>query len=145
LQQAIRTAARPGGFFIAGRFFIRRGPAMPSTTDDPSVSNAEERSSLRDVLRFGKLDGPRRESLGSSGQALSAKPDANVYYLARPAHDDRGTDRRVLSLVRVWWSRWLERRRFARALPSMADEVLEDYGLTRDEAWRLCRRPFWRA
>ncbi|MGC2782003.1 MAG: hypothetical protein WA418_40865 [Bradyrhizobium sp.] len=44
-------------------------------------------------------------------------------------------------MLRFWW----ERRRFARELPWIADEVLEDCGLTSDEARRLCRRPFWRA
>jgi uncharacterized protein YjiS (DUF1127 family) len=47
-------------------------------------------------------------------------------------------------ILHIWWMRWRERRRFARVLPWLADEVLEDYGLTREQARRLCRRPFWR-
>jgi len=30
-------------------------------------------------------------------------------------------------------------------LPWLADEVLKDYGLTREQARWLCGRPFWRA
>ena len=65
----------------------------------------------------------------------------NVYAFVKPAHIDKRPARTAATLV----SRWLERRRFARALPWMADEVLEDYGLTREDALRICRRPFWRA
>ena len=60
------------------------------------------------------------------------------------AHDRSGCGREAGSLLRIWWARSRERRAFARELPLLADEVLEDYGLTREEARRLCRRPFWR-
>lgn len=72
---------------------------------------------------------------------LAANDNAFVKY----AHDrrlDRGHD--VRARLGLWKQRWLERRRFARELPWMADEVLVDYGLTREQARQLCRRPFWR-
>ncbi|WP_456775665.1 DUF1127 domain-containing protein [Bradyrhizobium sp. USDA 4369] len=63
----------------------------------------------------------------------------------RSAPDRSLADPKPAPLLRLWWERWCERRRFAHELPWIADEVLEDYGLTRDQARRLCRRPFWRA
>ncbi|MGJ5008412.1 DUF1127 domain-containing protein [Bradyrhizobium oligotrophicum] len=117
---------------------------MPSTTDDPSVSAIEARTPLHYVLHFQELDGRRRGP--SARQATSAKPEDKIYYLPRPAQDRSGAPpTKPVSMLRSWWERWRERRRFARALPWLADEVLEDYGLTREEARRLCRRPFWRA
>ncbi|WP_244425531.1 DUF1127 domain-containing protein [Bradyrhizobium sp. STM 3843] len=68
-----------------------------------------------------------------------------IYPFVRAARDDGHVHRETVSILRIWWERWRERRRFARELPWMADEVLEDYGLTREDARRLCRRPFWRA
>ncbi|MGC2782001.1 MAG: DUF1127 domain-containing protein [Bradyrhizobium sp.] len=118
---------------------------MPSTTDDPQVSHIKGRNSLRAGMRSHNPIGRPRDCLGSSSQAVSGTPEANVYYLAGAAPDHAGTDRNDVPRLRLWWERWRERRRFARELPWIADEVLEDYGLTREEARRLCRRPFWRA
>ncbi|GLH75553.1 hypothetical protein SSBR45G_04610 [Bradyrhizobium sp. SSBR45G] len=115
---------------------------MPSTTDDPSLS-AIKASAFRDVSRSAKLFARRRDL--SSSHPVSSEPGANVYYLARPAPHRIHGGSKPASLLRLWWERWRERRRFARELPWMADESLEDYGLTREEARRLCRRPFWRA
>ncbi|MGJ4969971.1 DUF1127 domain-containing protein [Bradyrhizobium sp. HKCCYLRH1073] len=114
---------------------------MPSTTDDPRVSAIEERM-LRDAS---PSPGPFKYRCdSSSSHPISPKPGANVYYLVPPAPESRAEPTQT-SMLRLWWSRWYERRRFARELPWMADEVLEDYGLTRKEARRLCRRPFWQA
>jgi len=112
---------------------------MPST-DDPSVSAIEARV-LRDASRSQGLFGHRRDSSSTHPTALNLS--ANVYYLARPAADRGCAEPKPVSLLRLWWERWRERRRFAWELPGIADEVLEDYGLTREEARRLCRRPFW--
>ncbi|XUM21120.1 DUF1127 domain-containing protein [Bradyrhizobium oligotrophicum S58] len=113
---------------------------MPSTTDDPSVSAIEARM-LRVASRSPGLSECGRDP--SSSHRISPKPGANVYYLVPPTPDRSRANPEPASLLRLWWARWHERRRFARELPWLADEVLEDYGLTRDEARRLCRRPFW--
>ena len=115
---------------------------MPSTTDDPSVSAIEARM-LRDAPRSPGLSECGRDR--SSSHPISPKPVANVYYLAPPTHDRSRVGPKPVSLLRLWWERWRERRRFARDLPWLADEVLEDYGLTREEVRQLCRRPFWQA
>ncbi|CAL77636.1 conserved hypothetical protein [Bradyrhizobium sp. ORS 278] len=97
---------------------------------------------LRDASRSPGLFERGRDP--SSSHSISPRPGANVYYLL-PAADRSRAEPEPVSLLRLWWQRWRERRRFARELPWMADEVLEDYGLTREEARRLCQRPFWRA
>ncbi len=52
---------------------------------------------------------------------------------------------RGATLMRTWWLRFNERRRMQRDLPTFPDEMLEDFGLTRDEAKALSTRPFWKA
>ena len=113
---------------------------MPSMTDDPSIS-AIEACTLRDASRSPGLFARGR----SPSHPIPSKPGANVYYLVRSVPDRSHAESKPTPLLRLWWKRWRERHRFARELPWIADEVLEDYGLTRDEARRLCRRPFWRA
>ncbi|MGJ4893831.1 DUF1127 domain-containing protein [Bradyrhizobium oligotrophicum] len=115
---------------------------MPSTTDDPRVIAIEERM-LRGASRSPGLCALGRDPL--SRHPISPRPGAKIYYLAPPAPHQSCADLKPASLLRLWWERWRERRRFARELPRIADEVLRDYGLTRDEARRLCRRPPWRA
>ncbi|WP_316236462.1 DUF1127 domain-containing protein [Bradyrhizobium sp. SZCCHNR1015] len=115
---------------------------MPSTTDDPSISALEARM-LRDTSRPAGLSERGRDP--PSSHPISPKPGANVYYLVPPVPDRSRAGPEPVCLLRLWWQRWRERRRFGRELPWMADEELEDYGLTREEARRLCRRPFWRA
>ncbi|NPU63950.1 DUF1127 domain-containing protein [Bradyrhizobium sp. 83012] len=115
---------------------------MQSTTDDPSLSAIGTRG-FRGVAH-----GPRIFERGrdrSARRPASPKPGGNVYYLSHVVADPARAEPESKSLLRLWWARWRERRRFARELPWLADEVLEDYGLTRDEARRLCRRPLWRA
>jgi 3-deoxy-7-phosphoheptulonate synthase len=52
LQQDVRTAARPGGFFVAGRFFKNQGnPAVLSTTDDLRIKQLKELSTPDEVMR----------------------------------------------------------------------------------------------
>ncbi|MGJ5181051.1 DUF1127 domain-containing protein [Bradyrhizobium oligotrophicum] len=116
---------------------------MPSTKDDPSIS-AIEAHELRDALGAPGLSARGRDR-SARHHPIPPKPGATIHYLARPALDQGCAAPKPASLLRLWWARWRERRRFARELPWIADEVLEDYGLTRDEARRLCRRPFWRA
>ena len=48
-------------------------------------------------------------------------------------------------LLATWWHRWQERRQMAQDLPSFTDEVLQDFGLSRDKAKDLVNKPFWRA
>lgn len=74
---------------------------------------------------------------------MRSKAEAQIGGHVRKIHSNGDACSRLKSILLVWWTRWRERRRFARVLPWLADEVLEDYGLTRDEARRLCRRPFW--
>ncbi|MGJ5093682.1 DUF1127 domain-containing protein [Bradyrhizobium oligotrophicum] len=115
---------------------------MPSTTDEQSVSAIGARG-LRGVAHA-----PRIFERGRDHAArLPASPNlaANVYYLPQPIVGHGSSGPVPKSVLRLWLARLRERRRFARELPWLADEVLEDYGMTRDEARRLCRRPFWRA
>ncbi|HEY0834526.1 MAG TPA: DUF1127 domain-containing protein [Azospirillum sp.] len=41
-------------------------------------------------------------------------------------------------------SAWISRRRQRRALAALDDRLLRDLGLTREDAARECRKPFWR-
>ncbi len=117
---------------------------MLSTTDDLHIRNIE-RLHPPDVMGARNPIGAPQDHEGSPGPSASVKPAANVYPFVKAAHHDGGAHRGPVWTIRVWWERWLERRWFARVLPLLADEVLEDYGLTREEARRLCRRPFWLA
>jgi uncharacterized protein YjiS (DUF1127 family) len=147
LQQDIRTAARPGGFFY-GRQVLQNSigePAMLSTTDDLRIRNIKQLRPPDRVTRSHGLVRPAHDLMGSSRPSASTMSSTNVYPFVKAAHADGRTDRETGWIVRVWWERWLERRWFARVLPLLADEVLEDYGLTREGARRICRRPFWRA
>jgi uncharacterized protein YjiS (DUF1127 family) len=127
---------------MAGRFFENPmgEPAMPSTTD--GLINLKALRPPDDLTRAQRLVSRPRDLLGSS---RSSVPATNVYPFVNATRNDRLGDRETARVVRIWWERWRERRRFARALPWLADEVLEDYGLTREQVRRLCRRPFWRA
>ena len=40
---------------------------------------------------------------------------------------------------------WLERRRGRRELLGLPDVVLKDTGVSRCDAWREARKPFWQA
>ena len=117
---------------------------MMSTTDDFRLGNIEQ---LRppDTMRARGPIGVPQDHQASSTIRQSAESAGNVYPFAKPAHDGAPAGRAQGWVVQVWWERWLERHWFARALPLLADEALEDYGLTRDEARRICRRPFWLA
>ncbi|MGJ5078410.1 DUF1127 domain-containing protein [Bradyrhizobium sp. HKCCYLS3013] len=115
---------------------------MPSTTDEQSVSAIGTRG-LRGVAHAPRIFERGRDH--SARRPAPPKPGANVYYLPQSITERGGVAPESKSLLRLWWARWRERRSFARELPWLADEVLEDYGLTRDEARRSCRRPFWRA
>ena len=116
---------------------------MLSTTDD-LIKDISEPRPPDEVRRAPDLVSSPHDRPGSS-RPSAAKPAANVYPFVKAAHNPGRVHREAAWDVRIWWTRWLERRRFARALSLLADEVLDDYGLTRDEARRLCRRPFWRA
>lgn len=52
---------------------------------------------------------------------------------------------RLLTTLRLWRLRHRERYGMRRDLPTLPNEVLEDFGLTRQQAESLSRRPFWRA
>lgn len=45
----------------------------------------------------------------------------------------------------LWAERYRQRRRWARELPGFTDEMLKDFGLTRQEAHAIAHRPFWKA
>jgi 3-deoxy-7-phosphoheptulonate synthase len=51
LQQEVRTAAKPGGFFIAGRFFKTGAEPVLSTTDDLRISELKELTTPQEVMR----------------------------------------------------------------------------------------------
>jgi 3-deoxy-7-phosphoheptulonate synthase len=52
LQQEVRTAARPGGFFVlAGGFFKQGAKAVLSTTDDLRIVELKELSTPEEVMR----------------------------------------------------------------------------------------------
>jgi uncharacterized protein YjiS (DUF1127 family) len=44
----------------------------------------------------------------------------------------------------AWLLDAMERQRQRRALASLDDRMLRDIGASRAEAWRECRKPFWR-
>lgn len=50
------------------------------------------------------------------------------------------------ALERLWamGSLWASRRRQRRALAKLDDRLLADIGVTRRQADRECRKPFWR-
>lgn len=50
----------------------------------------------------------------------------------------------MLKRLLRWVRERLERQRTRRALAALGDAALEDLGLTREEAARESRRPFWR-
>jgi uncharacterized protein YjiS (DUF1127 family) len=117
---------------------------MLSTTDDLRIKDIKRLRPPDEVRRAPDLTSLPHDRSGSLRPSVT-KPAANVYPFVKAADSGGRVHREAAWIVRVWWERWLERRWFARALPLLADEVLEDYGLTREEARRLCRRPFWRA
>jgi uncharacterized protein YjiS (DUF1127 family) len=51
--------------------------------------------------------------------------------------------RGVLALLRLWRRRWLERREMRDLALLQPVSVLEDAGISREEAWRRARTPFW--
>jgi uncharacterized protein YjiS (DUF1127 family) len=46
--------------------------------------------------------------------------------------------------LRLWLSRFDERRRMLRELNTFTDEMLQELGMTRKEAQAMARTPFWR-
>jgi 3-deoxy-7-phosphoheptulonate synthase len=51
LQQEVRTAARPGGFFLAGGFSKSGATAVLSTTDDLRITELKELTTPDEVMR----------------------------------------------------------------------------------------------
>jgi uncharacterized protein YjiS (DUF1127 family) len=49
--------------------------------------------------------------------------------------------RRLVTTIRLWRRRAQE----SRDLLGMPDRMLRDMGITRSDAWRAARKPFWRA
>lgn len=65
------------------------------------------------------------------------------------AHAERGrclTDQRptMRQTLAIWWSRHQERKQLARELIHFSAEVLEDFGMTREDAEKEIHKPFWR-
>ena len=50
-----------------------------------------------------------------------------------------------LGTLHLWWDRAKERRQMAKELRAFPDEVLQDFGMTRDQAHALVNKPFWLA
>lgn len=59
---------------------------------------------------------------------------------AEPAQRPRG----FAALVGLWRRRWRERRELRDLAIFEPDSVLADIGISREEAWRRARTPFWR-
>jgi uncharacterized protein YjiS (DUF1127 family) len=72
-----------------------------------------------------------------------------VIQIAKPAGVARGRSarRRGNALLRgvLLLERWIERRRQRRAVLELSDHVLKDIGVSRSEAEREGRKPFWMA
>ncbi|SNY92461.1 protein of unknown function [Cohaesibacter sp. ES.047] len=51
----------------------------------------------------------------------------------------------ILSLLALWWHRFVERNQMRRDLDTFTDEVLADFGMTWQEALAETKKPFWRA
>ncbi len=47
--------------------------------------------------------------------------------------------------LELWWLRYRERQAMRSDLPTFPPEVLEDFGLTREEAEKQSKLPFWKA
>ena len=52
--------------------------------------------------------------------------------------------RGVAGLIKLWRRRWVERREMRDLALFQPDSVLLDAGVSREEAWRRSRKPFWR-
>lgn len=64
--------------------------------------------------------------------------------IRRPEHSEAPKEwRGVLAVPRLWRRRWLERREMRDLALRQPDSVLEDAGISREEAWRRARKPFW--
>ena len=62
----------------------------------------------------------------------------------RPEHAEAPDEwRGVLAVPRLWRRRWLERRELGDLALFQPDLVLEDAGVSREEAWRRARTLFW--
>ena len=48
--------------------------------------------------------------------------------------------RELTALIQLWWRRARDRQ----ALMAMCDRSLKDFGITRYDALREARKPFWR-
>lgn len=55
------------------------------------------------------------------------------------------TDPLTMLALAPWLRVWAERRRGRRALVRMDDRALRDLAVSRVDAWREARKPFWRA
>ena len=63
-----------------------------------------------------------------------------------PAHSGRGALRPTAWLLLRGMERidaWCSQARSRRALREMSDTMLKDIGLSRADAWRESRKPFW--
>lgn len=62
----------------------------------------------------------------------------------RPENVEAPNRRRgIAALLTLWRRRWVERRDMRDLALSQPDSVLEDAGVSRGEAWRRARTPFW--
>ncbi|SMD19566.1 DUF1127 domain-containing protein [Rhizobium sp. RU36D] len=71
-----------------------------------------------------------------------AELQARLYAARRPRP---AIAARLVATLELWWLRYRERKAMRRDLPTFPPEVLEDFGLTRAEAEKQAKLPFWKA
>ena len=71
--------------------------------------------------------------------------DREMRALIEKSGHNTGNQFSLAATLRLWYRRIRDRRQMRRDLPSFTAAVLEDFGLSRAEAERQARKPFWRA
>jgi len=70
---------------------------------------------------------------------------AHVQSIRRAPLESRASARRLVAELRTLIDEWRRRARGRRELAALSDRCLRDIGLTRYDANREARKPFWRA
>lgn len=84
------------------------------------------------------------------GQIIAAETRKAAFIIRFPGGSARAPARhgpfyrRLASLIVLWRDRWVARRQIRQLALSGPDWLLKDIGVTREEAWRRARTPFWR-
>jgi uncharacterized protein YjiS (DUF1127 family) len=83
------------------------------------------------------------------GQDIARATEASATIFIFPRTPERGgrdaavSPRGILALLRLWRRRWLARHEMRDLALLQPDSVLEDSGISREEAWLRARTPFW--